>query len=63
MPGEQGNSESSRFVCNKHTMVGLPASVGTCRECSGDTISGAIELCFACAKKSGVCQICEEKIE
>ena len=49
-------------LCAKCKGMMVIESIGTCKVCGGPTTSGAFQLCPACSKKLGECEMCRAKL-
>lgn len=50
--------EEEQHLCAECEQNMHSDDVGSCKECGKDTSSGAFQMCGACARRKGVCQVC-----
>jgi len=55
-----GTASAEVTLCPKCSESGFTSDIGKCKECGGETASGGVNLCDACAEEKNQCQACLE---
>lgn len=51
------------MFCNKHREICFTCDLGECKNCLGQTTSGAMKYCDNCSKQLSVCALCCEPVD